>query len=97
MKEPNNLNSLLKHWEPIPSHQPAFAEQVRHRMAASSSASLGARILQFPATLPLAAGIAIMLGVSAAISTDRAQRQDQLATAYALSIDPIQMTSHVGH
>ena len=97
MKEPDNLNSLLEHWELTPSHQPAFTEQVRHRMAVSSSPGIGAQILQFPATLPLAAGIAIMLGVSAAISTDRAQRQDQLATAYALSIDPIQMTSHIEH
>ena len=38
-----------------------------------------------------------MLGATAAISTDRAERTDQLATAYAQKIDPIHMTSHDGH
>lgn len=97
MNEPDRLNSLLNRWNPEPGLQPAFAAQVHERIRSDRPVGAVARILQFPATLPLAAGIAIMLGVSAAISTDRAQRQDQLATAYALSIDPIQMTSHVGH
>jgi hypothetical protein len=97
MDESDRLNSLLKHWEPVPSPQPDFARRVHARIASPTDAGLAARVLQFPATLPLAASIAIMLGASAAISADRAQRTDQLATAYAQKIDPIHMTSHGGH
>ena len=88
MDESDRLNALLNRWEISPSAQPDFAQQVR---------ALIARVLKFPATLPLAASIAIMLGATAAISTDRAERTDQLATAYAQKIDPIHMTSHDGH
>ncbi|MDB4474631.1 hypothetical protein N9023_06445 [Opitutaceae bacterium] len=97
MDESDRLNSLLKRWEPAPSPQPDFARQVHALIASPADQGIAAQILKFPATLPLAASVAIMLGASAAISTDRAQRTDQLATAYAQKIDPIHMTSHGGH
>ncbi|MBT5901142.1 MAG: hypothetical protein HOH58_03435 [Opitutaceae bacterium] len=97
MDESDRLNALLNRWEISPSAQPDFAQQVRARIASPAKNGLIARVLKFPATLPLAASIAIMLGATAAISTDRAERTDQLATAYAQKIDPIHMTSHDGH
>lgn len=97
MNDPDRLPELLNQWQVTPSPQPDFAAQVQERIQTVPANGIMARVLTFPATLPLAASIAIMLGASAAISTDRAQRTDQLATAYAQKIDPIHMTSQGGH
>ncbi len=97
MNDPDRFDSLLQEWQPTPSVQPDFNQRVHARIDSSTQSGLFARVLTFPATLPLAASVAIMLGASAAISVDRAQHTDQMATAYARKIDPIQMTSQGGH
>lgn len=97
MNDPDRLSELLNQWQVAPSPHPDFATEVRERIQNVPASGFIARVLRFPATLPLAASIAIMLGVSAAISADRAQRTDQLATAYAQKIDPIQMTALSDH
>ena len=97
MNEPDQLNQLLNRWDTAPSEQPRFAAQVQERIESTNGTGAWAKVLAFPATLPLAAGIAIMLGVSAAVSTQRSLQLEQLATAYDQSIDPIQMTGHSGH
>ena len=93
MTDRDPLSSVLAHWQPKPMAAPDFAKTVQARLAPAERATAWARMLQFPATLPLAAGLAIMLGVVSAWSMNRSEIQDQMADAYARSIDPVWMTA----
>lgn len=97
MLESDNLNTLLDQWKVTPSVQTDFSAKVQQRLREQPQTNLLARVIAFPATLPLAAGLAVWLGISAALTLDQARDQDQLATAYARSIDPFQMASPHDH
>lgn len=99
MTDRDPLSSVLAQWQPQPDSAPTFAAEVQARLREppASEAPPLARILQFPATLPLAAGFAIMIGVFSAISMNRSEAQSQMADSYARSIDPVWMTASTHH
>ena len=97
MTDRDPLSSLLSNWQPEPTPAPDFATTVQARLAAQPAVSPLARVLQFPATLPLAAGFAVMLGIASALTISRTETQSRLADAYARSIDPVRMTSVSHH
>ena len=97
MTSPDPLSSLLQRWQPTPAPAADFATEVRRRLAATTPAPLPAHgllaFLQRPLALPLAAGLAVVLGVAAAMSVNRSQVRDSMADAYARNIDPVQRTA----
>ena len=97
MTDRDPLSSALAHWQPEPAPSPDFNAAVHRRLKSADRRNRWARIPQFPATLPLAAGIAIMLGVVSAWTLNRAEVQDHMADAYARSIDPVRMTASSHH
>ncbi len=88
---------MLARWKPEPATAPDFNTAVHRRLRSAHQRSRLTRILQFPATLPLAAGFAIMLGIVSAWSINRAETQAHMADAYARSIDPVWMTASSHH
>ena len=100
MNESDPLSNLLSRWQPAPEADPTFAETVRSRIndtGVPASSGIVGQILRFPATLPLAAGFAVVIGVSAAVSLDQRRNTAEMAEAYARSIDPIWMTAEPEH
>ena len=99
MTDRDPLSSVLAEWQPQPDSAPTFAADVRARLQAQPAFTPSplARILHFPAALPLAAGFAIMIGVFSALSMNRSETQSQMADAYARSIDPVWMTAASSH
>lgn len=100
MHDRDPLAELLSHWQPTPAEAPDFAAEVHRRLrraqpraGAIPTGGRFARLVAFPIALPLAAGIAIVLGVTTALTLNHAQLQDRMANAYARSIDPLQMTA----
>lgn len=93
MTPPDPLSDLLTRWQPRPSPAPDFAAGVHARLARATPPSTLARVLAWPAMLPLAAALAILLGVVSAVSLQRARTQDLMADAYARSIDPVSLSS----
>ncbi len=99
MTPPDPLSDLLTRWQPRPSPAPDFAAGVHARLARTTATrttppSTLARVLAWPAMLPLAAALAILLGVVSAVSLQRARTQDLMAEAYARSIDPVSLSGH---
>ena len=97
MTDRDPLSSVLAHWQPEPTPAPDFNAAVHRRLTSAPQRSRLTRILQFPVTLPLAAGFAIMLGVVSAWTLNRAETQAHMADAYARSIDPVWMTASSHH
>ncbi|MCF3650421.1 hypothetical protein [Synoicihabitans lomoniglobus] len=94
MTQRDPLSDLLTQWQPAPDAAPEFAARVHARLASAAPApGVITRILQFPATLPLAAAFAVMIGVASALAISRTQNQNLMADAYARSIDPVQLTA----
>lgn len=96
MNEPDRLKLLLQKWEVSPTGSPHFSGNVHDRIRRHAPTAF-ARIVQFPATLPLAAGFAIVLGIASALTINRAQTQSEMVEAYARSIDPVWMTGATPH
>jgi len=92
VKDSDQLPEILQRWQPTPSPQPRFGEDVSARAARESHPSRG-NILPFRVLLPLAAAIAIMIGSVSGLNFSRSQHQSAMADAYARSIDPMQLTS----
>ncbi len=100
MTEPDPLSDLLARWQPRPGPAPDFAAGVHARLArsrprsvAERPASLFARVLAWPASLPLAAALALVLGVASAVGLQRTRSAELMADAYARSIDPVQLAA----
>lgn len=93
MNEPDRLDSLLQEWQPSPSAQPDFAQEVHARLEAASTSSVG-RFFRFPVALPLAASLAVVAGTVAGISVNNHHDEQRMADAYARSIDPVRMVIH---
>tara|TARA_R110002050_G_scaffold286990_1_gene437860 strand:- start:248 stop:559 length:312 start_codon:yes stop_codon:yes gene_type:complete len=100
MKTPDPLGPLLSRWQPdVAPADPSFAAEVWRRIdqPVHVRPSPLARLIRFPAALPLAAGLAIMCGVVTAVSVNRAEHRATLAAAYARSIDPLQLVGAMHH
>ena len=90
MNEPDPLDSLLRQWHPQPSAQPDFEQQVQARLA-REPAVRSRGWLRFPTALPLAASLAIVAGTIAGTTLRPAADAENMADAYARSIDPVLM------
>ena len=104
MNQPDPLSDVLARWQPAPGPAPDFAAEVHARIAAAPPStarpSLMAQILAWPASLPLAAAFAVVIGVASALTVSRSRNQAIMADAYARSIDPIHLATtndHTGH
>lgn len=96
MKSSDPLSSLLARWRHDPAPDSGFAEGVWVRIDAAPRSQVRgpiAALLRFPVALPLAAALAVMAGIGAGVAANRAEATDRFATAYARSIDPLQMTA----
>ncbi len=96
MTDSDPLSDLLQRWQPKPGPAPDFAARVRTRIARHEAAPMGspwARLLAWPASLPLAAALAIIIGVASAVTVQQANTRQIMADAYARSIDPVRLTA----
>ncbi|HEY0943815.1 MAG TPA: hypothetical protein VGD81_01060 [Opitutaceae bacterium] len=94
MNDRDELSRLLRTWQHDPAPSPDFRSGVWRRVGAAQTPSgAGARILRFPLpfALPIAAGFAVILGVSMGLAGSRVEATERMAGAYARSIDPILM------
>jgi len=90
------LDDVLARWQPDPpSPDPSFAAEVWQRI--HSAPTRRASIIPFPLALPLAAGLAVLLGVGSALHVNTRHARDAGAAAYARSIDPLQMADSRAH
>jgi hypothetical protein len=89
VSHPDPLSNLLKTWRHEPPAEPAFNAGVHARLARARPES---NIVSFYRwALPLAASVALILGIGSAVQAARHQHTDRMATTYAQSIDPLQM------
>lgn len=86
------LSDLLKTWRPEPPAAPRFNAGVWSRIESSRKASGAISFYRW--ALPLAASLAIVLGVSTAQWNSRQQHTERMAAAYVRTVDPLQMTAH---
>ena len=90
MNCPDPLDDVLARWQPDPpSPDPSFAAEVWQRIPAAPPSR--ASISPFSLALPIAAGLAVTLGVGSALYVNTRHARDASADAYARSIDPFQM------
>ncbi|PTY03807.1 hypothetical protein DB347_21505 [Opitutaceae bacterium EW11] len=96
MNPRDSLSDLLRSWRYQPPAEPEFNAQVWARLQEAERGP--AKLSFFPAfarwSLPLAASITVIisavLGSTAALAYNTAERDDRMASAYARSIDPLQ-------
>ena len=93
------LDDLLARWQPLgpAAPDPAFTRDVWTRLRADSAAPASRPFIPFPVALPLAASLAICLGVATAVLVNRSAQREQLAANYARSIDPLQLVESPPH
>ena len=90
MSKHDPLSDLLKSWRHEPPAAPRFNAEVRARLAATREETNFGSFYRW--ALPLAASVALLLGAGTAAQVARHQHADQMAAAYARSVDPLQMT-----
>ncbi len=90
MSNRDPLSDLLKSWRHEPPASPRFNAGVWARLASVREQTNPAYFYRW--ALPLAASVALALGVGSAVQVVRHQHVDQMAAAYARSVDPLQMT-----
>jgi len=84
------LSDLLKSWRHQPSAEPRFNAGVWTRIEAGRKES---NVLSFYRwALPLAASLALLLGVGSAVLEVRQRHADRMAAAYVRTVDPLQMS-----
>jgi len=90
VSNPDPFSDLLKSWRHEPSAEPRFNAGVWARIAAGRKES---SLLSFYRwTLPLAASLALLLGIGSAVREVRQKHADRMAAAYVRTVDPLQMT-----
>ena len=109
MNDEDSLSSLLKTWRHQPREAPEFNRGVWSRLQASPTAAESSwfgQLLAFPAistrwAMPMAASLLLLLslatGSGVALAYDSMTRDDRMATEYARSIDPLQMSAPHTH
>lgn len=90
MSNHDPLSDLLKSWQHEPPAEPRFNAGVWARLASAREETSLAYFYRW--ALPLAASLALALGVGSAVQVVRHQHADQMAAAYARSVDPLQMS-----
>ena len=85
------LSDLLKTWRHEPPAEPRFNAGVWARIDAGRKESPAASFYRW--ALPLAACLAVVLGVGSAMRESRQEHADRMAAAYVRTVDPLQMTA----
>jgi hypothetical protein len=86
------LSNLLKTWRHKPSAEPRFSAGVWARIEARRQDSGAAFFYRW--ALPLAASLAVILGVGSGLQEARQKHTEQMAAAYVRTVDAVQMTAH---
>jgi len=89
------LRTLLRRWQHTPAPAPDFATGVWARIEAARRDERV--VIAFRWALPLAASLALFLGVSAARAHAQRAHAEQMADFYLRTVDPIQMVDHSNH
>jgi len=109
MNDQDPLALLLKKWRLQPGEVPDFNRSVWARLQAkpaTEDSSLPGRLLPFPLAstrwaMSVAASLLVLLslaaGSGAAFAYESINRDERMASAYARTIDPLQMTSSHAH
>lgn len=92
MTTPDSLRSLLRRWQHTPAPAPDFATGVWARIEAVRHDERA--ILAFRWALPIAASLALFLGIAAARNQARQEHSARMADSYIRTVDPIQQVGH---
>ena len=95
MTTPDPLQDLLRRWRHEPASAPDFAAGVWARIEAARGDQRV--VVAFRWALPLAASLAILLGISAARLEARQAHAERMADTYVRTVDPVQMVEHGSH
>lgn len=95
MPTSDSLRALLRRWQHTPAPAPDFAAGVWSRIEAARRDERV--VVAFRWALPLAASLAVFLGVGAARAQTRKAHSERMADYYVRTVDPVQMTDHAGH
>lgn len=95
MDKPASLNSLLRRWQHEPAPAPDFAAGVWARIG--QTRQIGWSTVAYRWALPLAASLALFLGVGAARLEARRAHAERMADHYVRTIDPVQIVAHAAH
>lgn len=92
---PEPLSHLLHRWRHEPRPAPDFAAGVWAKIdTARDKEGFGSA---FRWTLPLAASLALLLGIGVARLEARQQHAERMADYYVRTIDPVQIVAHGDH
>ncbi len=92
MSDHDPLSDLLKTWRHEPPAEPRFKAGVWTRIETGREKSRTAAFYRW--ALPLAACLAVVLGVGSAMLEVRQKHTDRMAAAYVRTVDPLQMMAH---
>lgn len=95
MKPTEPLRTLLRRWQHAPAPAPDFAASVWARIEAARRDERV--VIAFRWALPLAASLALFLGVGAARLHAQRAHAEQMADFYVRTVDPVQMVDHTSH
>jgi hypothetical protein len=95
MTTPDSLRALLRRWPHEPAPAPDFAAEVWERIAAARKDDRV--VVAFRWALPLAASLALFLGIGAARVQAQRAHAEQMADFYVRTVDPVQMADHGKH
>ena len=95
MTQPDSLRTLLRRWRHEPAPAPEFAAGVWARLDAARRDDRV--VVAFRWALPLAASLALVLGIGAARVEIRRAHAERMADTYVRTVDPVQMVAHQGH
>jgi acyl CoA:acetate/3-ketoacid CoA transferase len=95
MSKPDSLTALLRRWQHAPTQSPEFANAVWARIEASRRDERA--VIAFRWALPLAASVALFLGVGVARLEAKRVHAEKMADFYVRTIDPVQIVAHDAH
>jgi hypothetical protein len=95
MTPPDPLHSLLRRWQHEPAPAPDFAAGVWARLDAARRDERV--VVAFRWALPIAASLALFLGVGAGRAQARRAHAEKMADTYVRTVDPVQQAGHDGH
>ncbi len=95
MMPTDSLTTLLRRWNHDPAIAPGFSAGVWARIDAARRDQRV--VVAFRWALPLAASVALLLGMGAARAEVKRDHAEVMAAYYVRTIDPVQITSHAGH
>ncbi len=89
------LTTLLRRWSHDPAITPGFSAGVWARIDAARRDQR--IVIAFRWALPLAASVALLLGMGAARAEVKRDHTELMAAYYVRTIDPVQITGHAEH